>query len=70
MPKIRKHSSKRVTLKQKYNIQKHVSRHNKKIKKEARKLRALGVKPKCKNNYNLFIYRNEEGSWYSKHLSI
>lgn len=46
MGKIRKHSSKRQSLRQKYNIQKKVSSHNKKIKKEAKKMKALGLKPK------------------------
>ncbi len=43
MPKIRKHSSKRQTLKKKYNIDKRIREGKKKIKKEANKLKRQGV---------------------------
>jgi len=46
MGKIRKKSSKRVNLKTKYTIQKKVKEHHRKIKKEAKKLTALGIKPR------------------------
>lgn len=49
MGKIRKHTSKRTPLKLKYDIKKKVKQHNKKIKKEAKKLRAKGIQPK--SNY-------------------
>ncbi len=48
MPKIRKHSSKRATLKHKYSIQKKIKDSKKKIKKEAKKLKAMGIAPKSK----------------------
>ena len=44
MPKIRKSSSKRVTLKKKYSIQKKIKDSKKKIKKEAKKLKADHLK--------------------------
>jgi nuclear GTP-binding protein len=48
MPKIRKSTSKRVTLKKKYSIQKKIKDSKKKIKKEAKKLKAMGIAPKSK----------------------
>lgn len=46
MPKIRKSSSKRSTLKHKYSISKKIKDSKKKIKKEAKKLKALGIAPR------------------------
>lgn len=43
MPKIRKSSSKRVTLKKKYSIQKKVKESKRKMRKEAKKLKAQGL---------------------------
>ncbi len=51
MPKIRKHSSKRVTLKKKYSIQKKIKDSKKKLKKEAKKLKAMGITPRSKIIY-------------------
>lgn len=48
MPKIRKTTTKRVTLKKKYSIQKKVKDSTKKMKKEAKKLKAMGVGPRSK----------------------
>lgn len=48
MPKIRKHTSRRKSLKLKYDIQKKVRQHTKKIKKEAKKLKAQGITPRSK----------------------
>jgi len=46
MPKIRKSTSKRVSLKKKYSIQKKIRDSKKKIKKEAKKLKAQGIAPR------------------------
>jgi len=48
MPKIRKSTSKRSTLKHKYSIAKKIKDSKKKIKKEAKKLKAQGIAPKSK----------------------
>lgn len=48
MPKIRKNTSKRVTLKKKYSIQKKIKDSKKKMKKEAKKLKGMGIVPKSK----------------------
>lgn len=48
MGKIRKKSSKRIPLKTKYVIEKKVKDHKRKIKKESRKLKALGIGPRSK----------------------
>ena len=48
MPKIRKHTSRRSTLKKKYSIQKKIKDSKKKIKKEAKKLKAQGIQPRSK----------------------
>lgn len=48
MPKIRKKSNKRQTLKKKYSIQKQVKEGKRKMKKEAKKLKAKGIMPKSK----------------------
>ena len=45
MPKIRKRSSKRIGLREKYAVQKKVKEHHRKIKKQARKLAKSGIKP-------------------------
>jgi nuclear GTP-binding protein len=44
MTKVRKKTSKRVTLKKKYTLQKTVKDGKKKIKKEAKKLKAMGMR--------------------------
>lgn len=63
MPKIRKNTSKRVTLKKKYSIQKKVRDSRKKIKKEAKKLKAMGIAPrKLKKSGgipNIYPYKEE-----------
>ena len=63
MPKIRKKSSKRATLRKQYSVQKKVKDHHKKIKKEAKKLSKLGIRPKnIKKNPglpNLFPHKEE-----------
>ena len=46
MPKIRKKTSKRATLRKQYSVQKKVKDHHRKIKKEAKKLGKLGLRPK------------------------
>jgi len=46
MPKIRKKTSKRPTLRKQYSVQKKVKDHHKKIKKEAKKLSKIGLSPK------------------------
>ena len=46
MPKIRKKTSKRATLRKQYSVQKKVKDHHKKIKKESKKLAKIGVVPK------------------------
>jgi hypothetical protein len=43
MTKIRKHSSKRATLRKQYSVAKKVRDHKKKIKKEIRKMKKDGV---------------------------
>ena len=46
MPKIRKSSSKRSSLKHKYSIAKKIKDSKKKIKKEAKKFKAMGIAPR------------------------
>ena len=46
MPKIRKKTSKRPTLRKQYSVQKKVKDHHKKIKKQAKKLNKIGITPK------------------------
>ena len=70
MPKIRKTTSKRTTLKKKYSIQKKIKDSKKKIKKEAKKLKAMGIAPKSKLNTSLIVIRIEKRSWYSKYIPI
>jgi len=48
MPKIRKRTTRRVTLKKKYSIQKSAKESKRKIKKEARKLKKKGILHKSK----------------------
>ena len=43
MPKIRKRTSKRPTLREKYSVQKKVANHHRKIRKNARKLTKQGL---------------------------
>ena len=49
MPKIRKSTSKRVSLKKKYTIQKKARQSKKKMRKESKKLKAMGIQPKSKS---------------------
>jgi hypothetical protein len=70
MPKIRKTTSKRTTLKKKYSIQKKIKDSKKKIKKEAKKLKAMGIAPKSKLNLSIIDCRIEERSRHSKHIPI
>ena len=46
MPKVRSNSSKRVTLRKKYSVDKKVKTHKKKIKKEVKKLKQQGLSHK------------------------
>jgi len=46
MPKVRKKTSKRVTLRKKYSVTGKVREHHRKIKKEARVLKKGGMTPK------------------------
>jgi nuclear GTP-binding protein len=46
MPKIRKKSSKRLGLREKYSCLKKVANHHRKMRKTARKLSAAGIQPK------------------------
>ena len=63
MPKIRKKTSKRATLRKQYSVTKKVKDHHKKIKKEAKKLSKLGIRPKKMKKQpglpNLFPYKEE-----------
>ena len=54
MPKVRKRTSKRQTLKKKYSIFKKAKEHRRKIKKEAKKLKAKGITPRSKD-FKIFI---------------
>jgi len=45
MPKIRKKTSKRVSLRKKYSCLKKVADHHRKIKKHARKMEKAGMQP-------------------------
>jgi len=53
MPKIRKKTSKRVGLREKYTVQKKVASHHKKIKKQAKKLGQFGIKPRKTKKGNI-----------------
>lgn len=56
MPKIRKHSTRRTTLKKKYSIQKKIKDSKTKIKKESKKLRAFGLGPRSNTySYNITV---------------
>lgn len=46
MPKIRKRTSKRVGFREKYAVQKKVLEHHRKLRKTAKKLSKLGLRPK------------------------
>jgi nuclear GTP-binding protein len=63
MPKIRKSTSKRSTLKHKYSIQKKIKDSKKKVKKEAKKLKAMGIAPrkhkKGSGIPNIYPYKEE-----------
>lgn len=45
MPKIRKKTSKRVSLRKKYSVEKKVKDHHKKIAKKAKQLVKAGIRP-------------------------
>jgi len=53
MPKIRKRSSKRVGLREKYTCLKKVKEHHRKIKKIAKKMGQAGIKPKVSKKGSL-----------------
>ena len=61
MPKIRKKTSKRPTLRKQHSVLKKVKDHHKKIKKEAKKLRKVGIQPKKMKKDpglpNLFVHK-------------
>ncbi len=62
MGKVRKKTSKRTKLHTKYVIKKKVNEHKKKLRKETKKLKAQGMKPKYKKDLgvpNLFPYKEE-----------
>ena len=63
MPKIRKKTSNRQTLRKQYSVVKKVKDHHKKIKKEAKKLGKQGIKPqkmkKALGLPNLFPHKEE-----------
>lgn len=64
MPKVRKSTSKRVTLRKKYSVDKKVKDHKKKLKKEIRKMKKTGgiaKKPmkKLAGVPNLYPYKND-----------
>lgn len=64
MPKIRKSTSKRVTLKKKYSIQKKIKDSKKKMKKEAKKLKGMGIVPKSKRTFP-HIPQSSRRAWAS-----
>ena len=64
MPKIRKQTSKRVTLRKKYSVDKKVKDHKKKLKKEIRKMKKGGSitaksLKKISGIPNLFPFKND-----------
>ena len=63
MPKIRKKTSNRQTIRKQKTVVKKVKEHHRKIKKQARKLKAIGIVPKkLKKNPgipNLYPYKEE-----------
>ena len=63
MPKVRKKTSKRATLRKQHSVQKKVKEHHRKIKKESKKLRAAGFTPKRMKKSpglpNLFPHKEE-----------
>ena len=63
MPKVRKKTSNRQTLRKQYAVQKKVKDHKKKIKKQARKLKGIGITPKKIKKSpgipNLFPYKED-----------
>jgi hypothetical protein len=63
MPKIRKQTSGRRTLRKKYSVQKKVAHHHRKIKKESRGLIKAGMTPKRQKKAlgipNLFPHKEE-----------
>jgi len=63
MGKVRKHISKRVTLRKKYSVDKKVKDHKRKLKKEIRKMKKTGVIQKASKKIpgipNLYPHKNE-----------
>lgn len=62
MPKVRKHISKRTTVRKRASVQKKVTEHHRKIRKEARKLSKAGVKKPLKkipSIPNLYPFKND-----------
>jgi nuclear GTP-binding protein len=62
MTKIRKKTSKRVTLKKKYTLQKTVKDGKKKMKKESKKLKAMGMRTNKRKGLkipNIFPFKEE-----------
>ena len=63
MPKVRKKTSNRQTLRKQYSVQKKVKDHKKKIKKQAKKLSKIGITPKKIKKSpgipNLYPYKEE-----------
>jgi nuclear GTP-binding protein len=63
MPKIRKKTSNRQTIRKQYSAVKKVKDHKKKIKKQAKKLSKIGITPKKLKKQpgipNLYPYKEE-----------
>lgn len=63
MGKVRKSTSKRVTLRKKYSVDKKVKDHKKKLKKEVRKMKKTGVIKKASKKTpgipNLYPHKND-----------
>jgi nuclear GTP-binding protein len=63
MGKVRKSTSKRVTLRKKYSVDKKVKDHKKKLKKEVRKMKKTGVIGKASKKMpgipNLYPHKND-----------
>lgn len=70
MPKIRKRTSKRQTLRKKYSIQKKVKDSKKKIKKEAKKLKKQGIVARSNDLAYIKVNREQERCSDSQLLSL
>lgn len=70
MPKIRKRTSKRQTLRKKYSIQKKVKDSKKKIKKEAKKLKKQGIVARSNDLPYIKVNREQERCSDSQLLSL